>query len=197
MNNSIKTAGRLDLKDIKGLCSKWPWLLATGLVFVFLGTLATATATFTTLYSMIFFGVLLLTAAIVYFVKAFWTVQWRGFFLYVLLGIFSAIVGVMMIANPKLSALSLTLLLGSFFTVTGFFKIINALAINFENWGWMLASGIISVLLGIIVLAQWPASSLWLIGTLIGVELIVTGWYSVMLAFAINRHACPAPHTPA
>ncbi len=195
MNDSIKTAGRLDLKDIKGLCPKWPWLFAVGLVFVFLGTLATATANFTTLYSMIFFGVLLLTAAVVYFVKAFWTIQWRGFFLQVLLGIFSAVVGVMMIANPKLSAVSLTLLLGSFFTVTGFFKIINALAINLENWGWMLVSGIVSVLLGIIVLAQWPASSLWLIGTLIGVELIVTGWYSVMLALAINRHACPVAST--
>lgn len=193
MDNTVKTNGRLDLKDIPGICAKWPWLLGMGILFIFMGALGVTVATFTTLYSMVFFGILLLVAAAVYLVKAFMTRQWRGFFLQALLGIFSGVVGTVMIANPVLSAVSLTLLLGSFFIVTGFFRIFNALAITIEGWGWILVSGIASVLLGILVLAQWPASSLWLIGILIGVELMLTGWYSVLIGYSIQRKACPAP----
>jgi uncharacterized membrane protein HdeD (DUF308 family) len=197
MNHSPETAGRLDLKQIKGLCAKWPWMLATGILFIFLGTVATVMSTLTTVYSMLFFGILLLVASVVHFIKAFWTRDWRGFFLQVLLGVFSGVTGIFMVAKPLLSAASLTLLMASFFIVTGFFRIITSLAVNLEGWFWILVSGIISTTLGILILSSWPASALWVIGLFIGIELIFSGWYSVMLSFVIQQRACPlVPSTP-
>jgi uncharacterized membrane protein HdeD (DUF308 family) len=190
MNHSADTTGRLDIKDIKGLCSKWGLMLALGILLIFLGSLATAASTLTTLISMIALGFLLLTAAVIHGVKAFWAQKWKGVFLQVLLGIFSGVAGALMIANPTLSALSLTLLFASYFMVTGLFKVVYALAVNLENWAWVFLSGVINVALGVLILYSWPASALWVIGLFIGIELIFTGWYSVILAWEIHKHAC-------
>ena len=56
-----------------------------------------------------------------------------------------------------------------------------------DSWGWLLASGILSVLLGVLIWAQWPASGLWVIGLLVGIQLLFTGWSLVMLALAARR----------
>jgi uncharacterized membrane protein HdeD (DUF308 family) len=57
-----------------------------------------------------------------------------------------------------------------------------------RGWGWLLASGILSLILGVLIWAQWPASGLWVIGLLVGIQLLFTGWSLVMLALAARAH---------
>jgi len=92
-----------------------------------------------------------------------------------------------MIGNPAASALILTLLLAMFFMVAGLFRIITALSMRFPSWGWRLFDGIIALLLGILLWAQWPVSGFWAIGMFIAIYLIFSGWSCVMLALEAHR----------
>jgi uncharacterized membrane protein HdeD (DUF308 family) len=79
-------------------------------------------------------------------------------------------------ANPSAGLLSLTLLLIVFFMVEGFSKVIFSLTIRpFPNWGWVLASGIVGILLAFFLLARTPVTALWLLGVLLGIQLISEG----------------------
>ena len=172
------------LSDIRGLQKNWGWLLALGIVSIILGILALGSAAFFTVASMIFFGWILLIIGILEMVHSFWNRHWGGFFLHLFYGILAFVAGLIIIGNPQASALLLTLMLAMFFMVTGLFRIITALAMRFPSWEWRLFDGIITLLLGILLWAQWPFSGLWAIGMFIGIALIFSGWSSVMLALA-------------
>ncbi len=104
--------------------------------------------------------------------------------LHVLNAVLSIVVGLMLIRHPLAGALVMALLLAAYFTVAGIFRIVAALSMRIRGWGWALADGIITLILGILVWAQWPVSGLWIIGLFIGIDLIVVGWSEVMLAVA-------------
>jgi uncharacterized membrane protein HdeD (DUF308 family) len=120
-------------------------------------------------------------------VTAFRAREHGGFFLHLLGGVLGVVVGVLMIANPVAGALALTLLLGSFFLVGGFFRIAVAAAARVPHRGWGMLAGVVSVLLGVMVLGQWPGSAVWLIGTYVAIELILRGWSWVALALDVRQ----------
>jgi len=86
------------------------------------------------------------------------------------------VVGALFLRNPGESLLTLTLLLIVFFMVEGISKVIFALTIRpFPNWGWVLASGIVGILLAFYLWASIPVSAVWVLGVLLGIELICEG----------------------
>jgi hypothetical protein len=85
------------------------------------------------------------------------------------------VVGFSTLQQPVLAVESLTLVLAAAFVVGGVFRIIVALVERFPSWGWVLANGVITVLLGIAIWRQWPASGLWVIGMFVGIDLVVNG----------------------
>jgi uncharacterized membrane protein HdeD (DUF308 family) len=91
------------------------------------------------------------------------------------------------VANPGAGALVLTLILAVFFMVAGLFRIMAALTMRFPQWGWLLVSGIVTLLLGLLIWRQWPVSGLWVIGLFIGIDMIFCGWSWVMAALAARR----------
>ena len=96
-------------------------------------------------------------------------------------------VGVMTFVNPLVATASLTLLAGAALVATGVLRLVMA----FQNrelpyWGWVAFSGVLSLLLGGMILAQWPGSSLWVLGTFLAIELIFQGWAAIALARAIR-----------
>ncbi len=197
-NNYTHSYGRYNISEVRKLCSDWGWFLVSGIALIGLGTLAILAPLFSTLSAIIFFGTLLAVAGGTMIISAFWAVRWKGFFLNLLLGILTAVVGVLMILNPKVSALSLTLMLAAFFMFAGLSKIITALAVDFEQWRWMLFSGVVTLILGVLIFSQWPTSALWVIGLFIGIDLLFTGWYFVMLGFAARKcHIEGKIHVPA
>jgi uncharacterized membrane protein HdeD (DUF308 family) len=124
--------------------------------------------------------------------NAFYAIRTRpnGFGWQIFLGILYIGTGVLLLAWPLGGALTLTLLLGSFFLTEGVFESIMAFKLRPQkNWGWVLANGIITLSLGALVWLGWPRDAFWTIGTLVGVSVLSTGVSRLMLA--LHAHGTP------
>lgn len=104
-----------------------------------------------------------------------------------LTGVVHAVVGAMFLWRPDLTILSVTLLIGVMFFAGGFGRAFLAFSTRHPAWGWAVASGALSVLLGLYVVLTWPVSSLWVIGTLVGVELLGEGIALLATGFAMHQ----------
>jgi uncharacterized membrane protein HdeD (DUF308 family) len=178
--------GSLILQVPAEVIRNWGWFLAFGIGLGILGLLAVFRAAKATVVSMVFFGWLLIFAAIIEIVLAFMVGTWSGFFLHLLAGILSGVIGFMLLTKPVTSAEAITMVMALFFIVLGVYQIIAPLAIHLQGWGWWVLEGIVSAVLGILILVQWPASGLWVIGLFIGIELIMNG--SALIMFALGLH---------
>lgn len=169
-------------------------LLALGIAELLLGVIALGVVGMVTLVSVIFFGWLLIFSGVAHLVRAFRTRGWEGVSLHLLIGILQAAVGVLLLERPAAGAASLTLLMAALFTVSGLFRIGFAMMTRIHGWGWQVLSGLVALLLGLLITAGWPASSIWVIGTFIGIDLIFGGWSFIMIALAAR--SIPAPSSP-
>jgi uncharacterized membrane protein HdeD (DUF308 family) len=97
------------------------------------------------------------------------------------------VLGIIIVVNPMVSAQALTILLAFFFIFGGIFRIVSALVAREYNWGWLLFSGIIGLLLGLSIWRHWPYSGLWIIGIFIGVEMLLAGLWLLMLGLAARK----------
>lgn len=108
----------------------------------------------------------------------------------VLVGLAYLFFGVYLIMHPVLGVASLTLLLASLFLIEGVLDIILFFQMrSMGGSGWVLVDGIITLLLGLMIYRQWPSSSAWAIGTLVGVSMIISGVTRVMLSLAVRKAA--------
>jgi uncharacterized membrane protein HdeD (DUF308 family) len=174
---------------MEALSRNWGWLLALGILMIILGVVAMAAPVVATIAIQVMLGWLLVISGIAEGIHAFMVKEWRGFLLELLSAVLYLGVGLMLLVDPLKGALALTLILAVFLLVEGIFKIITAFRVrDHRGWGWLLASGIVSVVLGVMIWAQWPASGLWVIGLLVGIQLLFTGWSLVMLALVARGH---------
>jgi uncharacterized membrane protein HdeD (DUF308 family) len=104
-----------------------------------------------------------------------------------LLGALSAITGVYMLARPGVALASLTLFLAGYFIVAGIAEVIGAFGARPRaGWGWLLFSGIVSVLLGIMIWRQFPLSGAWAVGVLTGIRLLMSGMALTAIGSAVG-----------
>ena len=165
----------------------WGWFLALGICVVILGIAAIVRSMAATVASMLFFGWLLVLAAAIEIAQAVMVGHWAGFFQHLLAAILFGIVGLLLVMRPLKSAEVLTLFMGLFFLVGGLFQIIASIAVALPGWGWQVADGLITLVLGLLVLAEWPASGLWVIGLFIGIDLIFYGGAWIALALGLRN----------
>lgn len=165
----------------------WGWLLAFGIVLVVLGVAAVIRSFASTVASMMFFGWMLLFAGVVEFVNAFMVGHWSGFFLHLLASILFVVTGFLLVIRPMISAEIATLMMSMFFLIGGLFEFIAACWTHQSGWGWQAFDGVISSLMGVLLLVQWPLSGLWAIGLFIGIDLIFAGWAWVALSLDIRK----------
>jgi uncharacterized membrane protein HdeD (DUF308 family) len=105
----------------------------------------------------------------------------------VLLAIVYGIAGIYMLMNPLLGVLSVTLLLAVFLLAEGILEIALYFRIGrVRHGGWILFDGIVTLILGILIWTQWPSSSVWVIGTLVGISLMFSGISRFMLSLAVR-----------
>lgn len=167
----------------------WGWVLALGVLLFLLGLFATSAAVTTTLLTVLVIGALLLIAGIFELGSAFRNAHYGGFWMHLFTGILDLVCGALLMAYPGVGALTLTLILSIFFLVGGAMRAISALMIDLPNGGWAVLSGGVDVILGIMLLAAWPASGLWFLGLAVGIGLIFRGaWWS---AFALAARKAP------
>ena len=92
----------------------------------------------------------------------------------------------MLVTRPLISAEAVTLVMAIFFLITGIFQLVASFVVALPGAGWQGLDGIITIILGALVLAQWPASGLWVIGLFIGIDLIFYGWAWIALALGLR-----------
>jgi uncharacterized membrane protein HdeD (DUF308 family) len=163
--------------------SNWGWFLAFGVGLALLGIVAIVRSVAATVVSMLFFGWLLLIAAGVEVVQAIMVGKWAGLFQHWLHAALFGVLGAMMVWRPVVTAEIFTLLMGAFFLVAGLFQLITPFVVSLPDWGWHALNGLITLVLGVLILAQWPVSGLWVIGLFLGIELLFYGaaWIAMAL----------------
>jgi len=178
----------LSAEDFGGLTRSWVWLLALGLLFIAMGVVGLYMVGTLTLASVLIFGIMLLVGGGAQIVEAFQCKGWRAILWHVAIAVLYLFAGVAVIADPFGSTLILTYALALILIAIGVARAIMAFRIKgADGWGWSLVTGVLTVLLGVMILADWPYSGLWVIGMVIAVDLIAHGWANVWIALAARQ----------
>jgi uncharacterized membrane protein HdeD (DUF308 family) len=152
------------------------WYLLQSVLMILGGILTLVFPIISSVAIVIFLGWLLIFSGIL---QAFSLIDVRHvphFWLQLVSVVLSVLVGILFLRNPGAGLLTLTLLLIVFFMVEGISKIIFSLTIRpFPNWGWVFASGVVGILLAFYLWANTPVTAIWLLGVLLGIELISEG----------------------
>ncbi len=189
MSNETALMRPMDQAAVFGnLSHKWEWLLALGLIQLILGIIGLGMTFGLTLVTILVYGILLLIGGGAQIVQVFATKGWKGIAFHLLIAVLYLLAGIIIIAKPLAASLILTLCIGFVLLATGILRSIMAFRFKrFKNWFWPLLSGIISVLLGLIIINRWPVSGLWVIGLFVAVELMANGWSSIMIALVARQ----------
>jgi len=179
--NDVYAAG---LEQIRKM---WGWFLVFGVLLMILGLLCIGKAQTATTFSILALGWVLAISGVVWLANSFFAYSWHGFFMYLLNGIIRAVTGYLLIRHPDAGAEGVTMLLAALFIVGGLFRGIGAGWLQFPRWGWTVFSGLVSVALGVYLLATWPAASTYFVGLAIGIDLIFDGGALVGFAGAIHH----------
>ena len=170
--------------------------LIWGILLICLGVLAVGSPMIAAVAVNALIAWLIILAGVVHLVVAFHTREAGSLIWRCLVGLAYLAFGVYMIARPVAGVASLTLLLASLFLVEGIFNIVLFFRVRAaRRSSWILLDGIVTLLLGLMIYMQWPSSSAWAIGTLVGVSLIFSGVTRVMLALTV-RGAVSAAEPP-
>ncbi len=174
-------------EQLDHLRQSWGWILALGILLVLAGAAAISLPFAATVGFVTLLGILLLAAGVAQIVSAFHCHGWQGVTVCLVVGVLYLVMGFLVLENPIDGAAGLTLLLAALFLMGGIIRIVIAMRDRFPGWGWVLLSGAVSALLGLIIWRQFPASALTVIGLLIGIEFIFNGWMWIMLSFAFKQ----------
>lgn len=153
----------------------WGWPMAIGILLIVGGVFALFATALTSLVSVVFLGVLLLVVGILEIISAFRVGRSGPFLVYVLAGLLALVVGALFLDRPLASLSSLTLLIAGYLFASGLFRGVTSIVDRYPRWGWDLAYAIVALALGIVVVAEWPYSSFWVLGTVVAVEIIARG----------------------
>ena len=166
------------------------WGIFMGVLITILGLLLIAYPLFTATVTTVLLAWVLIFVGLAEVVFALHTTTAGNFFLKLLLAIVYGIAGILLAVFPLMGVAALTLLLGALLLVQA--GVVTAIAFRVrpaEDWGWFLFDGGIAFLVGALILVEWPSSSVWAIGTLVGVAVFMGGVSRVMIASRIRKGA--------
>ncbi|MFJ4782395.1 HdeD family acid-resistance protein [Streptomyces sp. NPDC088794] len=163
------------------------WLAALGVILVLAGLVGLVYTGVATLTSMLLFGWLLLIGGAVGLLHA---VQARGtnfFWLGVIVAALNIAAGVVVIRRPDAAAAALTMFAALLFLTAGLFRLVGSLVVRGPQFGWTLLLGAFDLLLGILVLGNWPSSSKYVIGCFFSLALLFDGLGLIATGFGGRR----------
>ncbi|HET8724426.1 MAG TPA: HdeD family acid-resistance protein [Anaeromyxobacteraceae bacterium] len=181
----------------KELGRSWGWVLAWGILLIAAGVIGLGYEFAVSVVTAYFVGGLMVAYGVMEIVHAFRIRRWGGSLLFILGGALSVVAGVLIWTRPLAGLAVLTLMAAAWFLVLGAFRVVGAVSSRHPGWGWGLVNGAVSMLLGILVWRGWPASSLWVIGLFVCIDMIFQGWNYVMLALVVRqaaRQVAPGEH---
>ena len=166
--------------------------LVEGIVLVILGLLAILVPQIASLAVELLLGWLFLISGVVGLFTTFWTKPAAGFWWSLISAVIAIIAGVLLLIWPLTGVVSLTIVLIAFFLIEGIASIMYAIEHRREltgRWGWMLASGIITLVLAFLIYAGLPSTAAWAIGLLVGIDMVFGGTALIGIAFAARKEA--------
>jgi len=170
--------------------SNWGWMLALGILFVAGGILAIFAPAAASIAVTLVVAVIFAWIGVMQIIQAFSVRSWGGFAWQLIIGIILLLGGIAVYFNPILGTLTLTLVVAAMFIAKGVFQLILGFRMRPHGGsGWIIAAGILSILVGVLIWIQWPISGLWALGTLAGISLIFTGWSYIAMALAVRQTA--------
>ena len=164
------------------------WSIVWGVLLIIFGMLAIGSPFLAAVAVSGFIAWLIVLAGVVHLILAFQAHGAGSLIWKLLVGLAYLFFGGYLIVHPVLGVASLTLVLATLFLIEGILNIV--LFFKMRSVGgssWVLVDGIITLLLGLMIYMQWPSSSAWAIGTLVGVSMILSGTTRVMLSLAVRR----------
>jgi uncharacterized membrane protein HdeD (DUF308 family) len=189
MNHDVEHSGPGSIiqHELAHLRAEWWWFLILGILLVLSGTVALVYPFVASLAAVIVLGMSLLISGIATIITSFWAGKWSATLLQLLIGVFYAVLGFMIMDTPVTATVSLTLVVSIMFIIVGIMRSVAALTIRFPQWGWSLLSGVLTTLVGFVIYRNLEQSALWAIGTLVGIQLLFDGWFWIMLSAAVRR----------
>jgi uncharacterized membrane protein HdeD (DUF308 family) len=175
--------------QLQPLRARWGWIVALGVVFVIAGLVAIASVVTATVVSVFVVGIMMLIAGVAELIHAFQVRSWGKAILWILLGLLYIVAGFVTFENPILAAAVLTLVLGIALVISGVVR--GVLAFNMRpevGWGGVLVSALVTLLLGVIILAHWPFSALYVLGLFLGIDLLLAGAGWIAVGLGLKRH---------
>lgn len=173
---------------IAAVRGKWGWIVALGVVYLIAGFIALGSVAMATVASVIVVGAMMIVSGIAEIIGAFQLKSWGKFLIWALLGVLYVVAGFLTFSNPLLAAVLLTLFLGAALIASGAVRLFLAFSMKRESpWVWVALSGVITLLLGLLIVARWPVNSVYILGLFLGIDLVMAGVGWVSLGFSLRR----------
>ena len=170
------------------LRAKSGWIVALGVVYAIAGLIALGSVVFATVVTVFVVGIMMLISGFAEVINAFQVKTWGKFLFWFLLGLLYMIAGLLTFENPLLAAAVLTLFLGWFLIASGVMRIVLGFSMQ-EGMPWIgvVLSGVITFLLGVIIVIHWPVSGLYILGLFLAFDLIIAGASWIALGLGLRR----------
>jgi uncharacterized membrane protein HdeD (DUF308 family) len=170
--------------ELEPLRAKSGWIIALGVIYVIVGLIAFGSVVIATAASVLVVGIMMVIAGVAEVISAFQIKTWGRFLLWLVLGALYILAGLVTFENPLLAALILTFMLGGALAISGIMRIILAFSMKEGTpWIWVVLSGVVTLLLGLVILTRWPVSSLYVLGLFLAIDLVIAGagWIGIGL----------------
>jgi len=176
--------------EIAQVRKSWVWFLLIGILLMVLGATCIVKAQTATTFSILVLGWILMISGVFWLINSFLAIASPMFFLFLLSALIRGGIGYLLIRHPNAGAEGVTMVLAVLFIVGGLFRTAGASVIKFPWWGWTVLSGIVAVVLGVYILANWPVASTFFVGIVIGVDLLFDG--GALMAFGAAIRSLPS-----
>ncbi len=174
---------------VERLRARRGWIIAFGLFSALLGLLALVLTDVATLASVLVIGIFMVMVGVVEIVLGFRTRTWGRLLLWEATGVIYLVAGLFAIALPAPASVVITLLLGAGLLATGVLRIVLGIKMQgSRSRGGIIASGLLTTLLGLLIVLSWPSSSIVVLGTFLGIDLLVYGVTWIVFGTRLGLH---------
>ena len=164
------------------------WSIALSILLIIAGFIAICIPSVSGVAITLIFGWLMILSAVTHLVFAFKTHTTGGLIWEILIGAIYLITGVYLILHPIAALFALTLILACYLFFEAIIEFIQYFQLRPRHGaGWLAVDGVVTLILAVMIWRSWPASSVWVIGTLVGISMIFSGFSRLMLSFAAKR----------
>ena len=164
------------------------WSIVLSILMIVAGVIAIASPLMAGVVITALVGWLLLFSAVLHLTFAFQASRAGAVLWEILLAIVYGLVGFYVLANPGVGLVTLTFVLAFFLFVEGILEFVLSIQLRHETGsGWILFDGIVTLILAILIWSRWPTSSVWALGTLVGVSMFFSGITRLMLSYGVRK----------